>query len=552
MTYQVLARKWRPQTFGAVVGQEAVTRTLQNAITGNRIAHAYLFAGPRGVGKTTTARLLAKALNCLDQRDAEPCTACALCVEVQKGTAVDIIEIDGASNRGIDEIRTLRENVKYAPARGRYKVYIIDEVHMLTEPAFNALLKTLEEPPSHVVFVLATTEPKRIPLTILSRCQRFDFRPVASELLSATLGRILTNEGIPQSDEALDVIARAADGSLRDALSLLDTAIAHGGGALEAGAVTELLGQSSPLQRRLFMDALIARQSSTALEIADQVARQGHDLSTFCRETLESFRHLLILRVSPNVTIPGLSPAELTERRAAADAVSTEETLFILRSLLAAEAEMRRSPHPRIELEMAVVRACLRLSPKTLEAILERVEEAETRLRQMALFGPGGVAKPEPVQETLIPSPPLTAPPAQERTAPREASQRAAVEPSPVQVPALEERWQQLVEEIMRRKPTLGHVLGQAVPVRREDDRVVVALTGNHFHQELLGDSGNQQLINQTVQRYFPGAGRVVVESGANQSATAQDHPAVQAILETFQGEIVAVRPRAPEGGDAE
>src|SRR3990172_5672085 len=178
MTYQVLARKWRPQTFGAVVGQEAVTRTLQNAITGNRIAHAYLFAGPRGVGKTTTARLLAKALNCLDRRDAEPCTACALCVEVQKGTAVDIIEIDGASNRGIDEIRTPRENVKYAPARGRYKVYIIDEVHMLTEPAFNALLKTLEEPPRHVIFVLATTEVHKVPATILSRCQRFDFRRI--------------------------------------------------------------------------------------------------------------------------------------------------------------------------------------------------------------------------------------------------------------------------------------------------------------------------------------------------------------------------------------
>ncbi|MFZ1059587.1 MAG: DNA polymerase III subunit gamma/tau, partial [Candidatus Rokuibacteriota bacterium] len=219
MSYQVLARKWRPQTFDAVVGQEPITRTLRNALAANRIAHAYLFAGPRGVGKTTTARLLAKALLCTARQGPEPCGACAACRELVAGTLVDVIEIDGASNRGIDDIRTLRENVRYAPARGRYKVYIIDEAHQLTKEAFNALLKTLEEPPPHVVFVLATTQPHEMPLTVLSRCQRFDFKPIPPELLSASLERILREEKVEFDPAALPLLVRSAEGSLRDALS---------------------------------------------------------------------------------------------------------------------------------------------------------------------------------------------------------------------------------------------------------------------------------------------------------------------------------------------
>jgi DNA polymerase-3 subunit gamma/tau len=230
LTYQVLARKWRPQAFDAVVGQDAITRTLRNALGAGRIAHAYLFAGPRGVGKTTTARLLARALMCPDRQGAEPCERCPVCEETRAGTAVDILEIDGASNRGIDEIRTLRENVKYAPARGRYKVYIIDEVHQLTEAAFNALLKTLEEPPAHIVFVLATTDPRDIPATVLSRVQRFDFRPIPPDTLVARLESILREEKIDFEPAALPQVVRAAEGSLRDALSLLDTAIAYGNG----------------------------------------------------------------------------------------------------------------------------------------------------------------------------------------------------------------------------------------------------------------------------------------------------------------------------------
>ncbi|PYN09891.1 MAG: DNA polymerase III subunit gamma/tau, partial [Candidatus Rokuibacteriota bacterium] len=275
MAYQVLARKYRPQAFDAVVGQDAITRTLRNALASGRIAHAYLFAGPRGVGKTTTARLLAKALLCPQRAGAEPCGICGVCQEIQAGSAVDVIEIDGASNRKIDDVRTLRENVKYAPARGRVKVYIIDEVHQLTGDAFDALLKTLEEPPSHVVFILATTDPRDIPATILSRVQRFDFKPIPPETLAASLTAILEAEKVRFDPAALPLIARGAEGSLRDALSLLDTALAYGGGVLEVEATARLLGASAPAEVRRFAAAMVAHDAAAALEAIDRAARDG-------------------------------------------------------------------------------------------------------------------------------------------------------------------------------------------------------------------------------------------------------------------------------------
>src|SRR5258705_3777160 len=284
MSYQVLARKWRPQTFDAVVGQDAITRTLRNALTSGRIAHAYLFAGPRGIGKTTTARLLARALLCGERKDAEPCGTCVVCADPQP---VDLIEIDAASNRRIDDVRTLRENVKYAPSRGRYKIYIVDEVHQLTADSFDALLKTLEEPPAHVVFILATTDPRELPPTILSRVQRFDFRPIPADALTATLERILTEEKIVYDADALPAVVRAAEGSLRDALSLLDTAIAYGGGQLEAATVAQLLGATAPEAVRAFCEALIGHDTPAALEAVDHGAREGEDLRAFGRDAIE-------------------------------------------------------------------------------------------------------------------------------------------------------------------------------------------------------------------------------------------------------------------------
>ena len=400
-SYQVLARKWRPQTFEAVVGQDPITRTLRNALASGRIAHAYLFAGPLGIGKTTTARLLARALLCLARTSPEPCGSCDACRDT---ATTDVIEIDGASNRGIEEIRTLRENVKYLPTRGRYKVYIIDEVHQLTEAAFNALLKTLEEPPPHVVFILATTDPRDIPATVLSRVQRFDFRPMAPDVLASTLERVLVEEKIPFDPAALPPLVRAASGSLRDALSLLDTAIAYGDGRLEADTAAGLLGTTTPAEVKAYAVALVAYDTGPALEAVDRAAREGEDLHAFIRDAIETLRLALVLKAAPTTRLADLTPTEGNELRTLGEAVSLDEILYILRALLDADQMMRESPHPRVELEIATVRATRRPVPQALEEVLRRVDEAEARLRGAGFTG-GAPAPPTPVQQSILDSP---------------------------------------------------------------------------------------------------------------------------------------------------
>ena len=407
VSYQVLARRWRPLTFEAVVGQAPIVRTLRNALAQSRIAHAYLFAGPRGVGKTTTARLLAMGLNCegAPAGGVGPCAQCDPCREVASGRALDVIEIDGASNRGIDEVRALRDSARYAPARGRRKVYIIDEVHMLTEPAFNALLKILEEPPAHVAFVLATTEARRLPATILSRCQRFDFRPIAGAEIGEALRRILDEEKVPADavePDALRLLARAADGSLRDALSLLDTALAYGEGRVSARTVEELLGSGGAEAAWGLASALVRRAAPDALQRIAEAAAAGLDLALLCEEALELLRRALLVTVTgspgPDATLD--ETARLTALGAEAGA-GEGDLLLLLRGLLDAESEMRRSPHPRVDLEIAAVRLCHRPRAEAIKTVLERLEQAEARLRG---YG-GGVEPAGPVQADLLGAP---------------------------------------------------------------------------------------------------------------------------------------------------
>jgi len=593
MSYQVLARKWRPQTFDAVVGQDAITRTLRNALASGRIAHAYLFAGPRGIGKTTTARLLARALLCTARTGPEPCGKCAICFEGLAGTLVDVIEIDGASNRGIEEIRTLRENVKYTPARGKYKVYIIDEVHQLTEAAFNALLKTLEEPPPHIVFVLATTDPRDIPPTVLSRVQRFDFRPIAPDALRASLEHILNEEKIKFEPAALPVIVRAAEGSLRDALSLLDTAIAYGEGRLEAETTAKLLGATAPVTVRAFATAVVGHDTAAALEAIDRAARDGEDLLAFTRDVIEILRLALVLKAAPNAKPADLTHTEGNELRKLGEGTSLDEILYVLRAFLEADALMRESPHPRVELEIATVRATRRPVPQALDDVLRRVDEAQREMRQQALASPAAPApaaqasllpgaEPAPVRADVrrpgatapsssSPSAPPSSPPPAPRAA---ASQPAATPIAPAQRPAastpppaaptavaappspaaaplsqdLATAWERVVEEVMKRKPTLGGVLTQARPSGVVDRELTIVLHGNHFHREMLADVTNRELVVQAVRRCVAGAERVNVVSGGDAGGTIATHPAVQAAIAEFQGEVVAVRPRLPEG----
>jgi DNA polymerase-3 subunit gamma/tau len=570
MSYQVLARKWRPQTFEAVVGQDAITRTLKNALASGRIAHAYLFAGPRGIGKTTTARLLARALLCTERSGPEPCGKCPVCLEGAAGTLVDVIEIDGASNRGIEEIRTLRDNVKYTPARGRYKVYIIDEVHQLTVPAFNALLKTLEEPPPHIVFILATTDPRDIPATVLSRVQRFDFRPIAPDTLRASLDHILNEEKIPFEPAALPLIVRAAEGSLRDALSLLDTAIAYGSGRLEAETTAALLGATAPVAVRAFATAMVAHDTTAALEAIDRAARDGEDLLAFTRDTIELLRLTLILKAAPNAKPADLTHAEGNELRKLGDEISLDEILYVLRAFLEADALMRESPHPRVELEIATVRAARRPVPQALDDVLRRVDEAQREMRQQAVARSAmpaaapapqanllGVEPAAPRTEARRPgaAPPISAPPPRPPSAapapatipPAAAPAAAAAGTAPVDA-GLATAWERVVEEVMKKKPTLGAVLMQARPSGVTDRELTIVLHGNHFHREMLADVANRDLVVQAVRRNVPGVERFSVVSGGESTGAIGTHPAVQAAIAEFQGEVVAVRPRSPGG----
>ena len=597
MTYQVLARKWRPQTFDAVVGQDAITRTLRNALAADRIAHAYLFAGPRGVGKTTTARLLARALLCPDRRGPEPCDACAVCQETRAGVSLDLFEIDAASNRKIEDVRALRENVKYAPTRGRYKVYIIDEAHQLTADAFDALLKTLEEPPAHVVFVLATTDPRELPATILSRVQRFDFRPIAPDALRASLEGILHEEKVPFDAAALPVIVRAAQGSLRDALSLVDTAIAYGQGRLDAETIATLLGTTASAEVHGFARAVLAHESGPALEAIDRAAREGEDLQAFARDVIELVRQTMVLKAAPTTQPADLTAAEANELRKLGESVSLEELLYVVRAFLDADELMRESPHPRVELEIATVRATRRPVPQALDDVLRRVDEAEARLRRDAPAAASGGA----AQGSLLP-PPVPPAPARSAAEPRggasapsrgrgapgaDASPRAsgpAVADSPPRVeppprasdassaprpetspaspgeagdgrradagPDLTTAWQRVIDDVMKKKPTLGAVLMHARPGVIEQGELTVIVTGNHFHRDTLADRGNRELVLQAIRKNVPGVDRmalVAADAGGRGSGVTDD-PLVQATLAEFQGEVVAVRPRLPEG----
>jgi DNA polymerase-3 subunit gamma/tau len=559
VSYQVLARRWRPLTFEAVVGQAPIVRTLQNALARERIAHAYLFAGPRGVGKTTTARLLAMGLSC-ERADAgghRPCAACDPCREVIAGRALDVIEIDGASNRGIDEVRALRENARYAPARARRKVYIIDEVHMLTEPAFNALLKTLEEPPAHVVFVLATTEPRRLPLTILSRCQRFDFRPIVSAEIAAGLRRILDEEA-SRSDgaftvepDALALIGRAAEGSLRDALSLLDAALAYGEGRVTADAVRELLGSGGAAAAWGLAEALVRREPGVALTAIERAAADGLDLGLLCQEAMEVLRRALLVQVLSGAP-PDTSPEEAERLRQLAPG-GPEDLLLLVKGLVDAEAEMRRSPHPRVDLEVTVVRLCHRPQPQAIESLLERLERAEAHLRG---YGPTAEEPARPEQADLLssPAPPVPAPsraparpvgptpvpPSRAAVAPLEAT------PGSAAPGGLAEAWPRIVAEVTRLRPTFGHLLAGAVVIAEGGRLTVSVPNGNAFTQDQVRDRANRQLLLEAVQRVLPEVRDLVFDSGATAGgpgAAVTSHPTVQAVVELFDGEVTAVRP---------
>ena len=378
MEFQVSARKWRPQKFSELIGQEHIVRTLHNAIEMDRVAHAYLFSGTRGVGKTTTARLLAKALNCEQGPTPEPCDQCNFCKEIRDGYSVDVLEIDGASNRGINEVRDLIENVQYSTSACRFKIYIIDEVHMLTKEAFNALLKTLEEPPPQVVFIFATTELIKIPETILSRCQCFEFKPLTQQQIIGQLKAICEHDGIRIDPHSLEEIAKNGAGSMRDAQSLLDQVIAFCGTEIEPGAVESVLGVVGQDALASFVDCVIQKDAAGLLEQVKEVIEHGKDLGYFCRDLIEYLRNLMLVKVAANAeSLLSGQTIHLDTLKKQVASFEADELHQMFQVLSKAEMEMKRSSRPQMLFEMAVLRLTEVRPLQEIDRLIDQINRME-------------------------------------------------------------------------------------------------------------------------------------------------------------------------------
>jgi len=542
LSYLVLARKWRPQNFEQIIGQETITRTLTNALKTGRVAHAFLFAGARGVGKTTLARVLAKALNCEKGPTDKPCGVCGPCREITVGSAVDVLEIDGASNTSVEDVRELRETVKYMPSSGRYKIYIIDEVHMLSLSAFNALLKTLEEPPAHVVFIFATTEPHKVPVTIHSRCQRYDFRRIPLSLIQERLAMICAEEKLQAEPEALRVLAREAEGSMRDALSLLDQVASFAGDKISREQVVQILGLA---QRRFLLElsaAVLKGDTRRALEIVDEIYGYGYDVRQFCRELIGHFRNLAVAKLAQAPErLMDLVEDELKEVKSQAGGASQETLLLLFDLLVAGEQAIAHSNQPRLVLEMTVAKMSHLRPVVPIPEILDQIRELEVRL------GGALVRPPEVPALPRVENPPAPGMPAPVPT------------PEPFMAPEPGGKsWEQFLAYAEQQDSKLaallagGHFRGVA---GRE---VRVAFAPESLGLERLTSKGNAPKLNHLAAAFFGEGHRVVVleenlaepNPGPRQRSLeadklrreAAENPLVKAVAEILDGKIEEIK----------
>ena len=495
---EVLYRKWRPRRLEQVVGQDAVTQTLRNAVSLGRIAHAYLFTGPRGTGKTSTARIMAKAANCREPQDGEPDDACDICQSINEGRSLDLIEIDAASNRGIDDIRDLRDKVGYTPHEGRYKVYIIDEVHMLTEPAFNALLKTLEEPPGHAIFILATTEIHKVPLTIISRCQRYDFRRISLDTIQTQLDTLAQREGHTAEPEALELLARSSSGSLRDAENLLEQALVSYGSPLRAEQVRDLLELGGDERALDLARHALKKETKEGLAVINEVSAQGVDLQQFHRMVMDHLRGTLLIKSSVESSL-GFNDEVKVELRKLTEGLSLDHLVHVLKTFSA--VDVKRDLVSTLPLEMALVESSIAPKPPVVQAAPAPAASAPAPARQ-------GTAPPRAPARQQPRAPVPSGPPAGSRDIPP-----AARDPSTYRQPAAstpprqaDPQWDQVVRSLRHakgKKYNLGSLLRDCRE-RRVDDDTLTLMFAHRAHmermQEEFDDPASRKLVRDAVQ----------------------------------------------------
>ncbi len=516
VSYQVFARKYRPQTFDDVVGQEHITRTLKNAISQNRLAHAYLFVGPRGTGKTSTARILAKCLCCVKAPTIEPCGVCDPCKEIAGGISLDVLEIDGASNNKVEEVRTLTDNVRYAPTRGTYKIYIIDEVHMLTSAAFNALLKTLEEPPEHVKFIFATTEVQKVLPTILSRCQRFDLRRIPAPLISAHLQKIATNEKITLAADAADAVARGAEGGLRDAESMLDQLVAFCGDAIRLEDVLSVFGFTAPETVARLASSLLDRHTPDTLAVLDEQSEAGKDLMRLMSELIAHLRNLLVFQVNPASAQAEGGGVDTFQTQSAL--VGTERLLELIDGFAAAENRMKWAPNKKLHFEIALIKAIQSLGQSTLTEVIDALtglREGHGAAPSIAEDAPAPPLRreTEPRRETKVAETPRTgmdfsalkkSVAGQAATLPPAATPITPVAPPVVPEPSAEATgtldgakiWGELIREIKSQRPLINAWVQAGRLLGIEGDQLRVGFpTDQKMFVESLGKPNNRKLL---------------------------------------------------------
>lgn len=532
MSYLVLARKWRPQTFDDLIGQEHVARILKNAIVGNKVAHAYIFSGPRGVGKTSTARILAKALNCIEGPTPDPCNKCVSCTSISDSSSIDVFEIDGASNTGVDNIRDLRERVRYAPSAGRYKVYIIDEVHMLSTSAFNALLKTLEEPPPHVIFVLATTEPKKIPATVISRCQHLPFRRISGQKIKERLSSISGSEGIKISGSALDMIARSADGSMRDSLTILDQIVSFSDN-ITAGDIKDLLGITDAETLSKLAASVIDGDRKSVINAISELINSGTDIKSFARDFLQFVRNLLIAKITDGAE----EAMDLSEEESAAingirDKTGEEHIAVILSELIKSEPAVRSAFFPRIVFEMALIKLCL----------LNHLKSVDEALRIVS-----GGQIPSPAATTSGGMPPKTE---KKESKDKERCIRNAAGASSIQ-----DIWNGALAKIEETNHPLACKLREGKVSSSGSEIKIVFNGGLSVHADSVKE--NLPAIRKVFEELSGRKINLKIETAVTNGPSKKDlkekalqNPIVKEALELFEGRIVDVIPLNNKGGD--
>jgi DNA polymerase-3 subunit gamma/tau len=566
VSYQVFARKYRPQTFDDLVGQAHVTRTLKNAVEQNRLAHAYLFVGPRGIGKTSTARILAKALNCVNGPTVTPCGVCDSCKEIAAGNSLDVLEIDGASNNGVEQVRELRDNVRYAPSKGHFKIYIIDEVHMLTSAAFNALLKTLEEPPPHVKFIFATTEPQKVLPTILSRCQRFDLHRIPANLIAKHLQFIAGKEKITLDPGAAHAIAKGADGGLRDAESMLDQLVAFCGEKIAEPDVLSVFGFTSEQTVANFTDKILRGETPAALELLHAEAENGKDMMKLMSDLISYLRDLLVGKVKPDALADDLNPELQKSLEAQAALIETDRLLELIDQFAATEGRMKWAPNKRLHFEVAVIKAIQTLSQVTLNEVIENLTALREGKTEARLPAP----KNEPPLKSVAPAAPPPRKPDVVRVAEQaqsyetaeisESPPMAASAPSATLDP--EAIWQKAVEQIRTTRPLIRVWVESARPLGIEGRFFLLGFPPEQkmameslatprtrdFLEGLIREISGQDLkIKSILKEGLPVPAfaeplaetvEVPAKKKGDSQAMFKDDPLIREALEIFKGEI--------------